>query len=64
MVLDQVIPEVPFPHDLAGRLSRWLDLDERVGQQVVADQILLPSGGDGFRRGLLVPDDDQKIAVG
>src|SRR5262249_10248556 len=31
-VLDQVVPGVPLPNDLAGGLTRRFDLDERVGQ--------------------------------
>ncbi len=46
MVLDQVVPEVPFPDDVAGGFSGRLDLDERVGQQIVADQIFLATRGD------------------
>src|SRR5947209_7758011 len=64
MVLNEVIPQVPFPHNLARRFSSRPDLDERVRQEIVADQVFLAPCGDGFRRGLLVPDHEEEIAVG
>ena len=65
VVLDQVVPEVPFPDDLAGRLAGRLDLDEQSGSK-------RPSPASSGRRPaamascgrLAVPDDHQHVAVG
>src|SRR5262245_8532002 len=59
-----MIPEVPFPHDLASRLAGFLDLDDRVGKEIVADRFGPAAGGNRFLASLLVPDDHQDVAVG
>ena len=64
-VLDQVVPEVPFPDDFAGRLAGRLDLHERVHQQVtVAGHFRPATGGDCLLGGLAVPHDQQHVAIG
>ena len=64
-VLDQVVPEVPFPHDFAGRLAGRLDLHERVRQQVtVAGHFRPATGGNRLLGGLAVPHDQQHVAIG
>ena len=64
-VLDQVVPEVPFPHDFAGRLAGRLDLHERVRQQVtVAGHLRPAAGGNRLLGGLAVPHDQQHVAIG
>ena len=65
VVLDQVVPEVPFPDDLAGGLAGRLDLDEVVGVQArVTHQVRPAPGGDDLLLRLLLPDDHQHVAVG
>ena len=63
--LDEVVPDVPFPHDLTGRLSRRLHLDDAVGQhETEAGQFRPASGGDGFLGGLLFSKDHQHVTIG
>src|SRR5256885_14477626 len=64
-ILNEMVPEVPFPYDLTRRLSCRLDLDERVRQQVaVPNQFRAPAGREGFLGRLLIPDDHENVAVG
>src|SRR5262245_43363900 len=59
-----MVPQVPLPHDLSRGLAGFLDLDDRIGKQVLADRVRPASGGDRFLGRLLVPDDHEDVAVG
>src|SRR5262249_31858460 len=63
VVLDQVIPDTPLPYDFAGGPSCRFDLDDGVGEEVVAYRAGPASRGDGFVGGLLVPHDHEYVAV-
>src|SRR5262245_22603636 len=60
-----MVPEAPFPHGFAGSLTRWLDLHERVRQEVaVAGHFRPATGADCLLGGLAVPDNEQHVAIG
>ena len=62
-VLDQVVPGVPFPDDLAGGLAGGLDFNDRVSQPRPTHGIGPTAGGDCLGAGLDLPDDQQDVAV-
>ena len=65
VVLDQMVPEVPFPDDLAGGLAGRLHLHEVIGMQArIAYQISPAAGGDGLLGCLFFPHDHEHVAVG
>ena len=45
VVLDRVIPGVPLPDDIPGRLASRIDLDDRVGQPSAVDPPGIAAGG-------------------
>ena len=64
-VLDQVIPHVPFPDDLAALGIGGLHLDDRVGEQLpVAQHLGIETGGEALVVGFLLDDQQQDVAVG
>src|SRR5262249_9681757 len=64
-ILNEVVPGVPFPDDLAFLLAGRLDFEQRVGHQLaVADGFRPAAGVHGFLGGLLFPHDYQDVTVG
>ena len=64
-ILNQMVPDVPFPHDLTACFPRWLDFDNVVHPQVAVSLHLRRTAcGDGFFSGLSLPSDHEDIAVG
>src|SRR5581483_707168 len=63
-VLNQVVPEVPFPHDLAASWAGWFDLHQRVGNQVFVPGQLRPAArGDRFLGRLAVMHNQEDIPI-
>jgi len=64
-ILDQVIPDVPFPDDRTGRRTGGLDLDDVIGaHRVAVDQRRIAAARNGLRNRLGLPGDHQHIAIG
>ena len=59
-----MVPDVPFPDDLAGRLARRLDFEHGVDKPGPVDPVAAAAGGDGLSGRLLLPDDQEHVAVG
>ena len=70
VVLDHVIPEMPFPDDRAAVGPRRRHFDEAVGQHVAlgedagVEQVGVEAGGDDFGEGLLLGHEQEDVAVG
>ena len=65
MILNQMIPNMPFPDDLAAGLARGLNLINGIDEHIArAGQLRLQAGGDEIGGRLSLPDVHQHIAVG
>src|SRR5262249_55973757 len=65
VVLDQVIPQVPFPNDFPAGLAQRLDLDEAVGLNLSAFHARRNSScRDRLSRSLLLLDQHQNVSIG
>ncbi len=47
-ILDEVIPDVPFPDNLAARWSGLMDLDEAIRAEIIAKGVRVTSHLDGL----------------
>jgi hypothetical protein len=64
-ILDQVVPEMPFPDNASSGGTKWPNLKDAVGPESCrARPIWLSSGLDGLLPGLVFPRDEQDIAIG
>ena len=65
VVLDQVVPSLPLPDDVAGGGPGGLDFDDAVGPQLaVAKQRGVAARGDGLGLALHLPGDQQDVSIG
>jgi len=64
MVLNQVVPDSPFPDDFASCLNLRLYLENAVRDQAPLHRLGAASGGDGFICRLFLPNDQEQMAVG
>jgi hypothetical protein len=64
-VLDEVIPNAPFPHDLATARAGRRDFDDRVDHEIAVGEFGgISARGEGFGVGLDLPEEHQEVAVG
>jgi len=64
-ILNQVVPKVPFPYDLAGGRAGRLDLHQRIHEQVpVPCHFGAATRGDRFLGRLSIGNDHENVAVG
>ena len=69
-VLDQVVPDVPLPDDVAAAAARGRDLDDGVRQHIVValdirvEQVRVEAGRKDLGVGLLLNHQHQDVAVG
>src|SRR4051812_39643330 len=64
-VLNEVIPGMPLPNDLARRLAGWLNFQKTIGEQVaIANRLWPPACGNCILGSFLFPNNHEDIAVG
>ena len=69
VVLDQVVPSVPLPHDLSVIATHWFDLDDSIGPHIVlaAGRVAcygwVSSRLEGFLFRSFLPSDQQNVPI-
>ena len=64
VVLDEMVPHTPFPDDISAAGPDWLDFNHAVGPEFAfAEPRGISSGRYGFGRRLILPGDQQHVAV-
>ena len=63
-ILNQVIPDAPFPYDFAARETRLTDLHDLLRHQTTGvERTWISSLGDRFRRRLVLKGQEQHVTV-